>query len=110
MASTTKLMTAFSPAGTSSLDDVVTAAPYDARARSSRSWACATASRCRSTTCSTGSCSQSGNDAAQTLAVASAGSEDAFVREMNRTAAKLGLDETSYENPIGFDAPASTRR
>ncbi len=47
----------------------------------------------------------SGNDAAVTLAVAAAGSEDAFVAEMNRAASKLGLDETSYENPIGFDAP-----
>jgi D-alanyl-D-alanine carboxypeptidase (penicillin-binding protein 5/6) len=47
----------------------------------------------------------SGNDAAATLAVAVSGSESRFVRLMNRTARRLGLDDTSYENPIGLDNP-----
>ncbi|HYP55057.1 MAG TPA: D-alanyl-D-alanine carboxypeptidase family protein [Solirubrobacterales bacterium] len=46
---------------------------------------------------------QSGNDAAYDLALAAAGSEDRFVREMNRYAAALGLSDTHYANPIGLD-------
>lgn len=45
----------------------------------------------------------SGNDAAHTLAVASAGSEDRFVGQMNRYAAALGLADTHYANSIGLD-------
>jgi serine-type D-Ala-D-Ala carboxypeptidase (penicillin-binding protein 5/6) len=47
----------------------------------------------------------SGNDAAATLAVADAASIPAFVRRMNGTAQRLGLDDTSYANPIGLDDP-----
>ncbi len=47
---------------------------------------------------------ESGNDAAATLAVAAAGSEHAFVRQMNKRAMALGLADTHYENPIGLDA------
>ena len=45
----------------------------------------------------------SGNDAAEALAQDSAGTEAAFVREMNRAAQQLGLEHTSYANPIGLD-------
>ena len=45
----------------------------------------------------------SGNDAADALAQAAAGSEEEFVREMNDAAARLGLDDTSYANPVGLD-------
>lgn len=45
----------------------------------------------------------SGNDAAATLATAAAGTRSAFVGEMNRTARRLGLHNTSYANPIGLD-------
>jgi D-alanyl-D-alanine carboxypeptidase (penicillin-binding protein 5/6) len=48
---------------------------------------------------------ESANDAAVTLAVRIAGSEEAFVREMNRRAVTLGLHDTSFANPIGFDHP-----
>ncbi len=47
----------------------------------------------------------SAGDAAETLAVAVSGSESAFVADMNRTARKLGLADTSYANPIGLDDP-----
>ena len=50
---------------------------------------------------------ESANDAAMTLADEIAGSEAGFVRMMNRQARKLGLDDTHYENPIGFDAPGN---
>ena len=46
---------------------------------------------------------RSGNDAAYDLALATSGSEAAFVREMNRYASALGLVDTHYANPIGLD-------
>lgn len=47
----------------------------------------------------------SGNDAAVALAEAVSGSTEAFVRQMNRTARRLGLDDTRFANPIGLDSP-----
>jgi D-alanyl-D-alanine carboxypeptidase (penicillin-binding protein 5/6) len=46
---------------------------------------------------------ESANDAAVTLAEGISGSREAFVEEMNARAADLGLDHTSYANPIGLD-------
>jgi len=46
----------------------------------------------------------SANDAAVTLAEGVSGSVPKFVRDMNKTAAALGLTDTSYENPIGLDS------
>lgn len=46
---------------------------------------------------------RSGNDAAYDLALATSGSESAFVRQMNLRAAALGLPNTHYANPIGLD-------
>jgi D-alanyl-D-alanine carboxypeptidase (penicillin-binding protein 5/6) len=48
---------------------------------------------------------ESANDAAVTLAEGVSGSLDAFVADMNERAAELGLEDTSYANPIGFDDP-----
>ncbi len=48
---------------------------------------------------------ESANDSAVTLAEGVAGSQDAFVREMNARARRLGLRDTSFSNPIGLDAP-----
>jgi D-alanyl-D-alanine carboxypeptidase (penicillin-binding protein 5/6) len=48
---------------------------------------------------------ESANDAAATLAEGISGSVDAFVTDMNERAAELGLEDTSYANPIGFDDP-----
>lgn len=50
---------------------------------------------------------RSGNDAALSLAVAAAGSEARFVRQMNLRAAALGLADTHYANPIGLDEPGN---
>ncbi|HKJ35356.1 MAG TPA: D-alanyl-D-alanine carboxypeptidase family protein [Solirubrobacterales bacterium] len=47
----------------------------------------------------------SANDAASALADAVSGSVPRFVKRMNGAAAKLGLDDTSYANPIGLDDP-----
>ena len=46
----------------------------------------------------------SANDAAATIADGVSGSQAAFVSEMNRAASALGLERTSYANPIGLDA------
>jgi serine-type D-Ala-D-Ala carboxypeptidase (penicillin-binding protein 5/6) len=50
---------------------------------------------------------ESGNDAAMALAVGVSGSERAFVRQMNKRARQLGLENTRYRNPIGLDAPGA---
>ena len=46
----------------------------------------------------------SANDAAETLAVGVSGSVPAFVAAMNEAALRLGLSDTHFTNPIGFDA------
>jgi len=46
---------------------------------------------------------ESANDAAVTLAEGVSGSREAFVEDMNTRAAELGLEHTSYANPIGLD-------
>jgi len=48
----------------------------------------------------------SANDAAVTLAVFHSGSTEAFVTEMNARAAMLGLQDTTFENPVGLDSPS----
>jgi D-alanyl-D-alanine carboxypeptidase (penicillin-binding protein 5/6) len=50
---------------------------------------------------------ESANDAAAAIAENLSGSRDAFVAEMNVRAQELGLDNTSYANPIGLDDPAN---
>lgn len=45
---------------------------------------------------------QSGNDAANTLAVRIAGSEAAFVERMNKEAQRLGMKDTHFVNPVGM--------
>ena len=50
---------------------------------------------------------ESANDAAVTLAEGISGSREAFVADMNERAAELGLENTSYANPIGLDDPAN---
>lgn len=46
---------------------------------------------------------RSGNDAAVALAIATAGSMEAFVGRMNEKAQALGLTNTHFENPNGLD-------
>ncbi|EIJ35669.1 D-alanyl-D-alanine carboxypeptidase family protein [Thiothrix nivea] len=47
---------------------------------------------------------QSGNDAAVALVEHLAGSEEAFVERMNKTAADLGMNDTHYMNVTGWPA------
>ena len=46
---------------------------------------------------------RSGNDAALTLAIATAGSEENFVKLMNKKAQELGMNNTIFNNPHGLD-------
>ncbi|MBC3879596.1 MULTISPECIES: D-alanyl-D-alanine carboxypeptidase family protein [unclassified Undibacterium] len=48
---------------------------------------------------------QSGNDAAVALAEAVAGSEEAFVVQMNREAERIGMKSSHFANPHGLPSP-----
>lgn len=106
MASTTKLMTADLALRKLPLDRMLTAPPYHPIAGESLLGLQA-GERMSVHDLLYGLLLPSGNDAAVTLADGVAGSEGAFVAQMNREARKLGLDDTSYANPIGLDAPTN---
>lgn len=102
IASTTKLMTAWVALHELPLDKIVRAAPYDAEFGESLMGLRA-GQRVSVRDLLYGLILRSGNDAAYNLALAAAGSEARFVRQMNRRAAALGLADTHYANPIGLD-------
>ncbi len=104
IASTTKMMTALLALERLSLDDVLVQAPYDAAPAESlggfRAGEKVTVrDELRALLLA------SANDAANTLAVRISGSRARFVRDMNTRAKALGLDDTSFANPIGLDDP-----
>ena len=102
IASTTKLMTALLTLERSNLDDVVPAAAYSpAPAESVINLR--TGERLTVRDLLRGLLLASANDAAETLAAHVAGSQAAFVREMNARAAQLHLRNTHYANSIGLD-------
>jgi serine-type D-Ala-D-Ala carboxypeptidase (penicillin-binding protein 5/6) len=103
MASTTKLMTAYLALHRLRLDQLVTAPPYHPIAGESL-LGLEAGERVSVRDLLYGLLLPSGNDAALTLADGVAGSEQAFVGEMNHEARVLGLGDTSYANPIGLDA------
>ena len=102
IASTTKLMTAYVAMQELPLDKIVRAQPYEAEYGESL-MGLRSGERISVRDLLYGLILRSGNDAAHTLAVAAAGSEQRFVAEMNRYAAALGLSDTHYANPIGLD-------
>jgi D-alanyl-D-alanine carboxypeptidase (penicillin-binding protein 5/6) len=106
IASATKLMTALLTLERTEPSDVFPAAPYSALPVESKI-NLAPHERMRVRDLLTALLLESANDAAVTLAVGIAGSREAFVREMNRRAVELGLNDTSYANPIGFDDPSN---
>ena len=106
MASVTKLMTVLVALETLSPDDVVTIpaqalniAPGYVR------MGLQTGQKVTVRTLLYGALLPSGNDAALALAVAAAGSEQAFVDKMNAHARAWGLTHTHFVNPHGIDAP-----
>ena len=102
IASTTKLMTAYVALQELPLDKVVTTAPYESIYGESLLEVPA-GERISVRDLLYGLILRSGNDSAYDLALAAAGSEDAFVSQMNQRAAALGLSNTHYANPIGLD-------
>jgi D-alanyl-D-alanine carboxypeptidase (penicillin-binding protein 5/6) len=102
IASTTKLMTAYVALQELPLDKIVRAAPYSPIYGESL-LELRPGERISVRDLLYGLILRSGNDAAYDLALAAAGSEAAFVRQMNLRAAALGLPDTHYANPIGLD-------
>jgi D-alanyl-D-alanine carboxypeptidase (penicillin-binding protein 5/6) len=105
IASTTKLMTAYLALKKLKPEQLVTAAPYHPIAAAEILLGLRAGEKISTRDLLYGLLLPSANDAAQTLAVAVGGSEGAFVTQMNKTAQALGLDDTSYANPIGLDDP-----
>lgn len=101
IASTAKLMTALLTLERTRPDEVVAAAPYRASPEESQI-RLRTGERMRVEDLFEALMLESANDAAVTLATAISGSRKAFVEEMNARARELGLDETTYEDPIGL--------
>jgi len=104
IASATKLMTALLTLERADLHDTFTAAPYTASSVESKI-NLIPGEQMKVRDLLKALLLESANDAAVTLAVNIAGSREAFVREMNRRAVELGLNQTSYANPVGFDDP-----
>jgi D-alanyl-D-alanine carboxypeptidase (penicillin-binding protein 5/6) len=102
IASATKLMTAYVARRSLELREKAVAPPYQALAAESL-LGLETGEQIEVRDLLYGLLMASGNDAAVTLAEASAGSQEAFVAKMNSAARRLDLDHTSYGNPIGLD-------
>lgn len=107
IASTTKLMTAYVARRELRLGERVTAPGYAPISPAESLLGLVEGERISTEDLLYGLLLASGNDAAEALAVASSGSVDAFVRRMNREADRLGLERTSYANPIGLDDPSN---
>lgn len=103
IASATKLMTAYVALRRLRPDDRVSAPPYSAAAGESL-MGLASGERVSVSDLLYGLLLASGNDAAVALAAAVAPSTSAFVARMNAAAGRLGLDSTSYADPVGLDA------
>jgi D-alanyl-D-alanine carboxypeptidase (penicillin-binding protein 5/6) len=106
IASTTKLMTALLSLEEAKPGDVFTAPAYDAMPAESRINLRA-GERMTVHDLLEALLLESANDAAVDLAENIAGSREAFVEQMNKRAASLGLDHTSYANPVGLDDPGN---
>lgn len=102
IASATKLMTALVVREETSLDDTFTAADYQAAPVESQIGLQA-GEEMTVRDLLRAVMLESANDAAVTLAEGVAGSEGAFVERMNARAAELGLEDTTFTNPVGLD-------
>jgi D-alanyl-D-alanine carboxypeptidase (penicillin-binding protein 5/6) len=105
IASTTKLMTAYLALKHLKPSQMIAAPNYHPSASAEIELGLRPGERLRVRDLLYGLLLPSASDAAETLAVGVAGSESAFVTEMNQTAQQLGLTDTSYANPIGLDDP-----
>lgn len=106
IASTTKLMTALVALDRLSLKDVLSQVPYSPAGAESLA-GLRTGDRMTVADFLRGLLLPSGNDAAQTLAVRTAGSRKAFVALMNARARRIGLRNTHFSTPVGLDEPGN---
>jgi D-alanyl-D-alanine carboxypeptidase (penicillin-binding protein 5/6) len=106
IASTTKLMTVLVALQRTDLDDIFSATSYDPLPVESQI-GLRPGERMSVRDLVRATLLPSANDAAAALAAGTMGSTEAFVAEMNRRAAQLGLRDTSYANPIGLDDEAN---
>jgi D-alanyl-D-alanine carboxypeptidase (penicillin-binding protein 5/6) len=106
IASTTKLMTALLALERAEPRDVFTAPRYDASPIESKI-GLREGERMTVQDLLEALLLESANDAAVTIAVNVSGSRERFVREMNRRARRLGLEDTHFANPIGLDDPGN---
>ena len=104
IASTTKLMTALLAVEMARPTDVFTAPAYSALPVESKI-NLRTGERMRVDDLLEALLLESANDAAVTIAEGVSGTRKRFVAAMNRRARSLGLEGTSYANPIGLDDP-----
>jgi serine-type D-Ala-D-Ala carboxypeptidase (penicillin-binding protein 5/6) len=103
MASTTKLMTVLLAVEAGTLDDTVTVSP-SAAATGGATLQLTAGQQVPMESLVAGLLLESGNDAAVAVAEHVAGSEAAFVEQMNARAAELGLERTRFIDPHGLNA------
>ena len=104
IASATKLMTAYLALKRLRPNQMIAAPAYQPRSSLEILLGLRQGERIRVRDLLYGALLPSANDAAATLAVGVSGSVPAFVAAMNQAALRLGLNDTHYTNPIGFDA------
>lgn len=102
-ASTTKLMTALVALEKCSLDDIVTVTTVE---NEPNVMGLETGDKLTVRALLNGLLIVSGNDAAFTLAYSCSSSNAKFIDEMNKKAVELGMKNTHFTNPAGYDNPA----
>lgn len=102
MASTTKIMTALIAVENCPLDQVITVTPEAVRVEGS-ALGLHGGDQITMLDLVTGLLLESGNDAANVVAVTVAGSLPAFAELMNKRAAKIGMKDTVFVTPSGLD-------
>lgn len=105
MASLTKLMTALIIVEHHALTEVVTVPPDIIAASPGESFHLPPGEKFTVGDLLSAMLIASSNDAAVALARFHSGTVSAFAEEMNERATTLGLTHTSYQNPVGLDAP-----
>ena len=103
MASTTKIMTALLAVESGRLDETITVPPEAVNVEGT-SMGLQPGETIPLRDVVYGLMLESGNDAANTIAMTLDGSLESFAAHMNRKAAQLGLQDTHFMNPSGLDA------
>lgn len=104
MASLTKLMTILIVLEENSLDEIVTVTPEAVKMDPAKMYL-VNNEKISVEALLKASLIPSANDAAVALAIHNAGSTEKFVEKMNQKAFELGMINTHYANPMGFDDP-----